>query len=154
MVIAGVVKSVGVRNPIPWIRKFKSTYVETTEQEEFVNNLPAVIDSKIAEKYPTLASVISLETLLLSQMHHHASKAHSAKLIPATMDDLKLTNEQIHDYTAAFELYCGESGAEEISKESLSKVLKQLGCEIPAEKFGDGHISKFSFLLAMSHSID
>jgi hypothetical protein len=67
MVIAAVVKSVGVKNPIQFIRRVKSTYVETKEQESFVASIPAVIDSKISIKYPELAAVIALGTLQQAQ---------------------------------------------------------------------------------------
>ena len=77
MVIAAVVKSVGVKNPIQFIRRVKSTYVETKEQESFVASIPAVIDSKISMKYPELAAVIALGTLQQAQKHYAASIAPS-----------------------------------------------------------------------------
>lgn len=160
MVIAAIVKSVGVRDPINWVRKFKSTYVETEEQEEFVNSLPPVLDDQISAMYPTLASVIGLETLLLSQKYHqHVGKGSSVKEV-TSIEQLGLTAEQIQDYSAAFEMYCrlGHGhGNEEISKEGLAKVLAKLGSKVSLDKLltnmdvsGDGMISKFEFILAMS----
>jgi len=156
MVIAGIVKSVGVRNPVPWIRRVKSTYVETEQQEKFVNSLPAVIDSKIAEKFPTLATVIAVETLQLARQHHHAVNTPFADTkSPSTVEELELSAEQIHDYIALFELYSNYS--EQISKENLQSVLDHVGCSVPVEQFlslidndGNGSISKFEFLLAFS----
>lgn len=156
MVIAGIVKSVGVRHPIPWIRRVKSSYVETEEQEKFVKSLPVIIDAKIAERFPTLAKVIAVETLQLAQQHHYATKGGTAgSPMPTTVEELGLTPEQIHDYIATFELYSNFS--EQILKENLKSVLDHIGCLIPVDEFlrlidrnGDGSISKLEFLMALS----
>jgi len=156
IVIAGIVKSVGVRNPVSWIRRVKSTYVETEQQEKFVNSLPVVIDAKIAEKFPTLAAVIAVETLQLARQQHHANHI---KIVdtknPTTIEELGLSAEQIQDYIALFELYSNFS--EQITKENLQTVLDKIGCSVPVDQFlvladRDGHdsISKFEFLMAFS----
>jgi len=33
-----------VQAPVEWIRRVKTTYVETPEQEKFINTLPSVVD--------------------------------------------------------------------------------------------------------------
>ena len=156
MVIASVVKSVGVTNPIQWIRKVKSTYVETKEQEDFVASLPAVIDSKISEKYPKLASVIALGVLRLSlQEHqmHHGSISHQA---PAKIEEIGLSPDQIADYSQVFNLF-DVDGNGTVSVKELAGILSKLNSSIPPEaiirsvdKDQDGNISRFEFLLALS----
>lgn len=54
MLIACVIKNVGVDDAIAWVRSVKSKYVETREQEEFVLSLPLVLDENIAKKYPSM----------------------------------------------------------------------------------------------------
>ena len=44
MVIAAVVKNFGIYDPVSRIRRVKSTYVETFEQEKFLKNMPKAID--------------------------------------------------------------------------------------------------------------
>ena len=46
MVIAAVVKNLGFYDPVSRIRRVKSTYVETFEQEKFLKKMPKVIDSR------------------------------------------------------------------------------------------------------------
>lgn len=159
MVIASVVKSVGVANPIQWIRKVKSTYVETMEQEDFVASLPAVIDSKISEKYPNLASVIALGVLRLSlQQHqmHHGSISNTSHKAPATIEDIGLSPDQIVDYSRVFNLY-DVDGNGTVSVKELAGILSKLNSSISPEaiirsvdKDQDDHISRFEFLLALS----
>lgn len=42
MVIASVIKCLGHKESIPWVRRVKTAYVETPEQEQFVAELPDV----------------------------------------------------------------------------------------------------------------
>jgi hypothetical protein len=95
MVIAAVVKSVGVKNPIQFIRRVKSIYVETKEQEEFVASIPAVIDSKISLKYPELGAVIALGTLQQAQKQYTAKSSAS-----------KIYNIKIYVFGILFKFQC------------------------------------------------
>jgi protein tyrosine/serine phosphatase len=64
MIIAGIVKNVGVKDPVAWVRRVKATYVETAAQEAFVNKLPPVLDERIVEKHPNLAKAVAAAQLL------------------------------------------------------------------------------------------
>jgi len=64
MVIAAVVKNLGVYDPVARIRKVKSTYVETIEQEKFLREMPKALDSRIVTKVPKLAKAIAAEHLI------------------------------------------------------------------------------------------
>ena len=64
MVIAAIVKNLGVYDPVARIRKVKSTYVETYDQELFLKNMPKAIDARIVRAVPTLAKAIAAEHLI------------------------------------------------------------------------------------------
>ena len=64
MVIAAVVKNLGLYDPIARIRRVKSTYVETPDQEKFLRAMPKMIDARIATDSPILAKAIAAEHLL------------------------------------------------------------------------------------------
>eukprot|EP01036_Dinobryon_divergens_P029311 gene29311-38385_t len=57
MVIAGMVKNIGVHDPTAWVRRVKTQYVETIEQEQFIKHMTPVLDSRIAQKFPLLAKL-------------------------------------------------------------------------------------------------
>lgn len=160
MVVAAVLKNVGVKNPIAFIRRVKSTFVDTKEQEDFVASIPAVIDSRISMKYPELAAVMALGTLQQAQQQYHATVffriGHAEIKAPTTIEELGLTADQIVEYSAIFDLYNIDE-SDFITMEQLQGVLKDLGCPTPAaelfkgmDKNNDGVVSKFEFLLAMA----
>ena len=64
MVLAAVIKNLGVYDYIARIRRVKSTYVETYEQELFLKNFPKAIDERICRESPLLAKAIAAEHLL------------------------------------------------------------------------------------------
>merc|ERR1712156_808943 len=72
MVIAAVVKNLGVFDPVARIRKVKSTYVETIEQEKFLRNMPKALDERIVQEVPNLARAIAAEHLLQVFLTHGA----------------------------------------------------------------------------------
>lgn len=85
MVIAAVVKNLGLYDPVARIRRVKSTYVETFDQETFLQTMPKVIDSRIANDSPILAKAIAAEHLLQVFRTH----GKSSKNIISDTDDRK-----------------------------------------------------------------
>jgi hypothetical protein len=73
MIIASVFRNLGIHDPIAWIRRVKSVYVETQAQEDFVNTMPLGIDNRICQHHPILAKAIAaqhlLTTLTVSHLH-------------------------------------------------------------------------------------
>ena len=51
-------------DPVSRIRKVKSTYVETKDQEIFLKNMPRAIDGRIVAEKPHLAKAIAAEHLI------------------------------------------------------------------------------------------
>ena len=64
MVVASVIKNVGVQDPVAWVRRVKTTYVETPEQEHFVRSLPPVLSPEIAARSRGLARAVAAEQLV------------------------------------------------------------------------------------------
>lgn len=63
-VIAGVMKNVGVKDPIAWVRRVKTVYVETLDQEKFIHAMPPVIDPRLVEKHPDLLRALAAEHII------------------------------------------------------------------------------------------
>lgn len=100
MVIAAVVKNLGVYDPVARVRRVKSTYVETMDQEKFLSDMPKAIDSRIVTQSPVLAKAIAAEHLI--QVYHtHDGKIEKAEdagadvvaKIQEESDDLKVRDE-------------------------------------------------------------
>lgn len=64
MVVAAIIQNFGVQDVVSRIRKVKSTYVETAEQELFLQSMPKALNNKIVEKMPKLACAIAAEHLI------------------------------------------------------------------------------------------
>lgn len=127
MVIAAVVKCVGVKDPISWIRRVKSVYVETPEQASFVNTMPVVLDELIASKHPLLAKAIAAERLL----HAMTYQAKSTTTVHADLATapIELSDQQLADFSSTFELLDSHKTGN-VSCADLVKLFKDLGAEI------------------------
>eukprot|EP01038_Epipyxis_sp_PR26KG_P004526 gene4526-6391_t len=155
MVIAGIVRNLGVTDAVQWIRKVKGKYAETKEQEAFVETLPPVLDAKIAKKHPILAKAIAAEQILdfisTNKEVPWATRQNKGNLIPPPID----ISKQI-DFNLAFDLI-DEDKSGSISLSELLKLFQTLGATVTKEEVtqflksdNDGLISKQEFILAMS----
>ena len=79
MVVAAVVKNLGLYDPVARIRRVKSTYVETFEQELFLKNMPKAIDSRIVRDARVLAMAIAAEHLI-QVFHTHGSSMEKSEI--------------------------------------------------------------------------
>ena len=79
MVIAAVVKNLGIYDPVARIRRVKSTYVETYDQELFLKNMPKAIDSRILKHSPMLAKAIAAEHLI-QVFHTHGAQLEKSEI--------------------------------------------------------------------------
>ena len=83
MVVAAVIQNLGVYDAINRIRKVKSTYVETHDQELFLKNMPKAIDARIVKSKPHLARAIAAEQLI--QVFH----TYKGAIMKATTEEDK-----------------------------------------------------------------
>ena len=93
MVIACIVKNMGVRDPVSWVRRVKSIYVETKAQEEFVRHLPLVVDARMLDRHPQLVEAIVVEQML-DLVSNGKSIADNKKI--------QLSEEEKADFKAIF----------------------------------------------------
>jgi protein-tyrosine phosphatase len=140
MVIAAVIKNLGVFDPVARIRKVKSTYVETIEQEKFLKNMPKALDDRIVQQVPNLARAIAAEHLLQVFLTHGADmdKAENRKDIVDELDegetDLEVSLKEA--YRQTFDLVdADESGS--LDREELVAWLDLCGAEINVSKITD-----------------
>jgi len=145
MVIAGIIKNVGVKDPVAWVRRVKTQYCETADQEAFVNSLPTVLDARLAQRHPLLAKAIVAEHILDTAICGKVSL--SGKFTP--------TEEQIDSFGKSFDLIdTDKSGS--ISMSELLELFDSLGAEVPNEmvtsffsKEAHGFISRDEFIEVM-----
>ena len=110
MVIAAIVKNLGLYDPIARIRRVKSTYVETPDQELFLRDMPKVIDKRILEKNHILASAIAAEHLIQvfytngECMEKSQNAKNVVKGIDGKIDDVKDAQVLIEAYKKTFDL--------------------------------------------------
>ena len=88
MVLAAIIQNLGVYDPVARIRKVKSTYVETAEQEKFLANMPKAIDSRIVKEKPMLACAIAAEHLI-QVFHTHKGKVSKSEDKKEALNELE-----------------------------------------------------------------
>lgn len=126
MLIAGVVRNVGVKDPVTWVRRVKSVYIETQEQEDFVASLPLVLDERIAEKHPILEEAVVAEFLLNLITPGHLSERCEI----TDTEDLLLTAEEERAIDVAFACI-DQNGNGEIEVSDLEEIFERLGALRP-----------------------
>jgi len=109
------------------IRKVKSTYVETKDQEIFLHNMPKVIDKRITKEKPHLARAIAAEHLI-QVFHTHGTQIEKAKDIVEPLEDEE-ENRLIEAYGETFDLI-DMDGNGVLDMEELEKWFAMCGAEI------------------------
>ncbi len=150
MVIAGVVRNAGVRDPVSWVRRVRSLYVETAEQMRFIESMPLVVDRRLAEKHPAL-----LEALVSDQLLNISSAGCSI----THNQQVDLSADQEEDFGVAFDLLdVDRSGY--LPVQELKSAVSKLGSSIDVDSVvvgmdvnGDGRICKEEFLRVMRFSM-
>jgi len=157
MVIAAVVKNLGVYDPVPRIRRVKSTYVETMDQEVFLRDFPKAIDTRIVTQSPLLAKAIAAEHLI-QVFHTHDGKIEKAEgegtdvvaKISEESDDLK------DAYRQTFDLVDSDNSGT-LDKEELMEWLGMCGAELDLSVITntllqEGALTREKFATLMSSS--
>ena len=174
MVLAAVIQNFGVTDVISRIRKVKSTYVETPDQELFLKNVPKTINKRIVSEKPVLACAIAAEHLI-QLFHTHKSsieKAQSIDLKNAYLDNIEdsLDVLDLNDedglreaYGQTFDLIDKDSSGT-LDKKEIEEWFEMCGAEIDTSKLIDTMMSddnltrekftKFMTSLAKTHHRD
>ena len=152
MVLAAVLKNLGVYDPVARIRRVKSSYVETYEQELFLKNLPMVIDSRIIEGNSTLALAIAAQHLVqvfITQGEKLDRQVGIKVLADAdkVRDKLRIAYEQIFDLVDNVGQGQGQLDKDEVTQwltmcgvdnDVIKKMEKLMdGGDLSKEKFTD-----------------
>lgn len=149
MVICSVFRNLGVHDPIAWCRRVKSTYVETQAQEDFINTVPLVLDTRICTSHPALARAIAGKHLLAALYHAHANSdlitppvpipvpVHSHVTMTSLVKQLSVELSLHHGYLAAFQILdTDRSGLLSIAE------IKELAVFLSAEFNVDDFVGK------------
>ena len=141
MVLAGVIQNLGVYDTVARIRKVKSTYVETVEQEKFLKDMPKAIDSRIVTEVPMLACAIAAEHLI-QVFHTHKSSIEKADCKKKALDEIGDTVEALEDneeeklkeaYGQVFDLL-DEDKSGVLDRSELTNWFEMCGAEIDVKK--------------------
>jgi len=157
MVIAAIIQNLGVYDPVARIRKVKSTYVETLEQEKFLKNMPKALDSRIVKEVPKLAQAIAAEHLIQVFFTHGADldKGKNRKDVVEELDDKE--EEKLKDaYRQTFDLVDAD-GSGFIDKDEMEAWLSLCGAELDLSKIinvllESGNLSRDKFADLMCSS--
>ena len=132
----------GMNDPVAWIRRVKSTYVETRVQEDFVKNMPLTLNDKLCREHPLLAKAIATEHLLdalngcahlkknamkKQKKHDNDGDANSDPEDEALFDSLLQKG-----YSAAFDIFDADNTGC-ISMSNITEVLKETGADMDIE---------------------
>jgi protein-tyrosine phosphatase len=157
MVVAAIVKNLGIYDPVSRIRRVKSTYVETFDQELFLRNMPKAIDSRIVREKPLLAKAIAAEHLI-QVFYTHGQDLHKGK---KRTDVTKALDERDEEelrraYGQTFDLVDSD-GSGDIDQEELTEWLQMCGAELDLSKITEvmlkeGHLTRAKFAALMSSS--
>jgi len=140
MVIAAVVKNLGFYDPIARIRRVKSTYVETRDQELFLEKLPIAIDARILRNSPTLAKAIAAEHLIQVFYTHGASVEESAIATDVAAevgtDSSEVESKIRKAYEKTFDLLDSDKSGT-LEREELLEWFSMCGAELDLTKIVD-----------------
>ena len=174
MVVAAVIQNLGVYDAINRIRKVKSTYVETHDQELFLKNMPKAIDSRIVKSKPHLARAIAAEQLIQvfhtykgvimkAKSEEDREKARMTRSNTVEALDNEDENKLKEAYGQTFDLI-DQDNSGILEGEELKEWFAMVGAEIDLSELvnvllGEGSLTRSKFcdlmsLLTISHRRD
>ena len=157
MVIAAIIKNLGVYDPVARIRRVKSTYVETYEQELFLKNIPKAIDSRIVKESPLLAKAIAAEQLIQVFYTYGNNLTNSDSQEVAVRELENQDKGALHDaYLQTFDLV-DEDKSGYLDGEEVELWLGMVGSELDTSKITavllkEGNLARDKFAEIMSAS--
>jgi hypothetical protein len=134
MVIAAIVKNLGVYDPVARIRRVKSTYVETYDQELFLKNIPKAIDSRIVRDKPLLAKAIAANHLI-QVFFTHGEKLETTEDAVEKLEH-KERSHLYEAYCQTFDLV-DEDKSGFLEKNEVEEWMQMVGSEIDTSKITD-----------------
>jgi len=165
MVLAAVIQNFGVTDVISRIRKVKSTYVETPDQELFLKNVPKTIDKRIVREKPMLACAIAAEQLIqLFHTHKSAIAKQESKdkknayldSIEDALDVLDLNDEDglREAYGQTFDMI-DQDRSGNLDRKEITDWFEMCGAEIDTSKLidtmmSDGYLTRDKFIKFMT----
>jgi len=168
MVIAAIIQNFGVYDPVSRIRKVKSTYVETKEQELFLKNLPCAIDDRIVKGKPKLARAIAAEHLIQAFLTHKdqieklptkEGKDAVRQRIGSVVEplDQEEENSLLEAYGKTFDLIDQDKSGV-LEQKELDELFKMCGAEMDMSKMtevllGEGELTREKFARLMCFSV-
>jgi len=132
MIIASVFRNLGLNDPIAWIRRVKSLYVETKAQEDFINSMPLVLDPRICQEFHMLAKAIASEHLLDAIHGGHKHDAHT--VFGTETVDTVVEKSLEESYLACFDIIDADKSGT-LSLTELREMLTTVGAEIDIDAF-------------------
>merc|ERR1712096_425423 len=166
MVIAAIIQNLGVYDPVSRIRKVKSTYVETKDQEIFLKNMPTAIDKRIIQEKPHLARAIAAEHLIqvfftknkIEKVDSSEGKDAARQNLGDVVEplDQEEEDELLEAYKQTFDLIDHDKN-EILDRSELEEWLKMCGAEIDLTKLtdvllGEGKMTRNKFAKLMCSS--
>jgi len=167
MVLAAIIQNLGVYDPVTRIRKVKSTYVETKDQETFLKNMPRAIDSRIVTEKPLLARAIAAEHLIQVFFTHKGkiekqSTQEDKDAVRQSLGDnvepldQKEEDELLDAYKQTFDLIDSDSSGS-LDKSELENWFAMCGAELDLSSLlevlvGDGELTRDKFARLMCSS--
>jgi len=168
MILAAIIQNLGVYDPVSRIRKVKSTYVETKDQEIFLKNMPRAIDGRIVAEKPHLARAIAAEHLIQVFFTHKdkIEKQTTKEGKESTREsflgdnveplDQKEEDDLLEAYRQTFDLIDADHSGT-LEREELDEWFKMVGAELDLSKLvdtlvGDGQLTREKFAKLMCSS--
>merc|ERR1712142_88858 len=167
MVIAAIVQNLGCYDAVSRIRKVKSTYVETKDQEIFLKNMPKAIDKRIVQEKPHLARAIAAEHLIQVFFTHKdkiekAATQEGKDAVRQSLGDVVEPLDQQEEYELldayrqTFDLI-DEDKSGTLDRKELEDWFKMCGAELDLSNLtdtliGEGELTRDRFARLMSSS--
>jgi len=168
MVIAAIIQNLGVYDSVSRVRKVKSTYVETKEQEIFLKNMPRAIDRRIVQEKPLLARAIAAEHLIQVFLSHKDkfvkanTKEGKDEVSEGLVDnveplDQKEEDELLEAYSQTFDLIDQDHNGT-LEHAELEDWFKMCGAELDLTTLtdtlvGEGQLTREKFARLMCTSV-
>jgi protein-tyrosine phosphatase len=156
LTVAGIVKSAGIKDPTAWIRRVKSTYVETFAQENFVASQPPVFDDRITTISPVFAKSIVAEQLIQLYIRDKDLSMHAVGITLSGDEDVFSSYSSLRAVFAAVDV----DNSHDLSVDELDQLFVSVGAttvtaallDIMVKPFANQKVTQTQFVNLMAIS--